>query len=168
MFLSVIKDFSVKKILNNSLTVVKDYSIANTVKTVGLLVDQSYFLETQKVINALIANGILKDNIDVLVFDQKKKKTQNSIDNKDLKWNSKLSGTIATAFVNKKFDLLISYYEIERAILLATTYHSKAHFKVGFGTIDKRFNDLIINSKTENHTIFIQELFKYLKILNKI
>jgi L-rhamnose mutarotase len=45
---------------------------------------------------------------------------------------------------------------------------SKASFKVGFSSIDKRLNHFMINTNAENYTIFIDELFKYLKILNKI
>jgi hypothetical protein len=71
-------------------------------------------------------------------------------------------------FINEKFDLLINYYDVEKALLLLITRNSQANIKVGFSTIDKRLNYLIIDTKIENHAIFTHELFKYLKILNKI
>jgi hypothetical protein len=45
--------------------------------------------------------------------------------------------------------------------------NQEPHFKVGFSYIDKRSNDLMINTNIANHKIFIHELFRYLKILNK-
>ena len=48
------------------------------------------------------------------------------------------------------------------------THDSKARFKVGFSSIDKRLNHFMINSTSTNHAVFVNELFKYLKLLNKI
>jgi hypothetical protein len=71
-------------------------------------------------------------------------------------------------FKANKFDLLISYYDIEKVPLLLVTQRSKAGFKVGFSNIDKRLNHLMIETTAENSLVFIDELFKYLKILKKI
>jgi hypothetical protein len=73
-----------------------------------------------------------------------------------------------TNFTEQHFDLLISYYDVQKPALLLVTKSSKAKFKVGFQTIDKRVNHLSINSIAENYSEFISELFKYLKILKKI
>ena len=70
-------------------------------------------------------------------------------------------------FINEKFDLLISYYDVEKAILLKITHNSKAQFKVGFSSVDKRLNHLMINTNAENYKVFVHELFRYLKILNR-
>ena len=45
---------------------------------------------------------------------------------------------------------------------------SKSKFKVGFDTVDKRVNHFIIKTVVEDFNEFVLELFKYLKILNKI
>ena len=71
-------------------------------------------------------------------------------------------------FISCNFDLLINYYDVEKAILLNITNNSNAVFKVGFSSIDKRLNHLMINTNAENYSIFVNELFRYLKILNKI
>jgi hypothetical protein len=44
----------------------------------------------------------------------------------------------------------------------------KGEFKVGFTAIDKRLNDLMINTNAENYIVFTHEIFEYLKILNKL
>jgi hypothetical protein len=67
-----------------------------------------------------------------------------------------------------KFDLLLNYYDTEKPALLLVSNQSKAAFKVGFASIDKKLNHFMINTNAENYKVFVEELFKYLKILNKI
>jgi hypothetical protein len=172
MFLNYVKDFSVKKILKNSLHNVKSSSLSTSIQTVGLLIDSSYFSEKEALINELIANGISENNIKVIVYKDKFKKTD--IDThpvfgtKDLNWKGDITDLQVNDFVNEKFDLLINYYDVEKAILMVVTHNSKAQFKVGFSSIDKRLNHLMINTNAENYKVFIHELFRYLKILNKL
>ena len=70
--------------------------------------------------------------------------------------------------MNQNFDLLISYYDVEKAILLKITSNSKAVFKIGFSSVDKRLNHLMINTNADNYQVFTHELFRYLRILNKL
>ena len=166
MFLNYIKDFSVKKRLKIGLQNVKSALVANSIKTVGLLVDEGYFRETKALIECLTEKGILEENIEVIIYRDKLKKNRDNA--KHLKWNASINNSAVNDFIDKEFDLLISYYDVEKAILLIVTHDSKAHFKVGFSSVDKRLNDLMINTNVENHTVFANELFRYLKILNKI
>jgi hypothetical protein len=172
MFLNYIKDFSVKKRLKNSLQNVKSAFAANSIKTIGLLIDESRFSEIDLLINELHSNGVLDKDIKVIVYRDRLKKnganSQATFSSKDLNWNSTINNADVNEFVNKEFDLLISYYDVDKSILLVITHHSGAHFKVGFASIDKRFNDLMINTNTGNYKVFTHELFRYLKILNII
>lgn len=83
-------------------------------------------------------------------------------------WKGEIVNQVIRDFINAEHDILISYYEIEKPALLVITNQSKAQFKVGFSTIDKRLNHLLISTSLDKYTVFVQELFKYLKILNKI
>ncbi|TRX03125.1 DUF6913 domain-containing protein [Flavobacterium gawalongense] len=172
MFLNYIKDFSVKKILKNSLHNVKSSSLSTSIQTVGLLIDASYFSKKEALIKELIANGISANNIKVIVYKDKFKKsdarTHTAFGAKHLNWKGEITDPQVNDFVNEKFDLLISYYDVEKAILMVVTHNSKAQFKVGFSSIDKRLNHLMINTNTENFKVFTHELFRYLKILNKL
>jgi hypothetical protein len=58
MFLNYIKEFSVKNKIKNSLQNVKSNSFCGIIETVGLIIDQRYFLETKALIKELIAHGI--------------------------------------------------------------------------------------------------------------
>ena len=172
MFLNYIKELSVKKTVKNSLLTVKNSIDSGTITSIGLLIDESYFAEINLLVNELSSNGILANNIEVIVYRDRLKKNKNisqaTFSSKDLNWNGKIDNAAVNDFVNKEFDLLISYYDVEKAILLVLTNESKARFKVGFSSIDKRLNDLMINTNAENYKVFTHELFRYLKILNKI
>ncbi|MDG2431538.1 hypothetical protein [Flavobacterium sp.] len=172
MFLNYIKDFSVKRILKNNFQNTRSNEGSGVMKTIGLLVDESYFLDAKAIVTSLVAKGILEHNIEVLLYNDKIKK--NKVDNypvyyaSELNWNATLNSKVANEFMDKEFDLLINYYELEKVALVVVSRHSKAKFTVGFSTVDKRLNDLIIKATAEEHLVFINETFKYLKILNKI
>lgn len=172
MFLNYLKEFLVKKILKNSLLNVKSSSFSGKIKTVGLIVDASYFAETTALIQELVQNGIAEQNITVLLYKSKLEVNFSSLVTKleasHLNWKAEIKNEAVNEFIAKDFDLLLSYYDVDKAILLVVTHESKAKFKVGFSAIDKRLNNLMINTNPANYKIFVQELFRYLKILNKI
>ena len=172
MFLNYIKDFWVKKILKNTWHNVKSSTVVTPIQSVGLLIDESYFSEKENLINLISENGIQRDNITVIVYRDKFKKnetySQPTFGSKNLSWIGEFKEKFISEFVNQNFDLLVSYYDLEKASLLLITHNSKASFKVGFSSVDKRLNHLLINTNVENHKVFVHELFRYLKILNKI
>ena len=172
MFLNYIKNFLIKKTLKNSLQDSKMNHSSVIVQTVGLLVDVTDFAATELLIAELIANGILEKNIKTIVYCDAVKKKEGlkypTFSGAQLKWNGKIRGHEINEFSNEKFDLLINFYDIEKAILMQITHDSKAQFKVGFSSIDKRLNHFIIKTEINNDAVFVKELFKYLKLLNKI
>lgn len=172
MFLNFLKDFIVKKTLKKNFQNSKNSESTQAVKKIGVLVDASVFSETESLIKQLEVNGILEDNITVIVYSDtftgleiKKRITFGA---KHLKWNGKISSAEVNDFISKEFDLLISYYDTEKTILLKVTHSSRALFKVGFSSIDNRINHFMIQTNSTDFKLFISELFKYLKILNKI
>jgi len=172
MFLNYIKEILIKKIVKKSISNVVDSSNELLIKTVGIIFDENYFYEKKDLINELTKNGIEESNCNILVFKNKIKKNETFdypvFTYKDIGFSGVLSKSEVQQFINQPFDILISYYDTEKAALLSITNQSKASFKVGFSTIDKRLNHFMITTNAENYKIFIKELFKYLKILNKI
>ncbi|MGV1012384.1 MAG: DUF6913 domain-containing protein [Flavobacterium sp.] len=172
MFWNKIKEFWVKKIVKKKLLNVKHLATNSTIKKVGILFDETYFYEKDALIAELIMNGILLEDISLLVFKNVVKKNE-ILDNpffsyKDISWIATIDKKEVTDFIQQDFDLLISYYDTEKSALLLVTNLSKATFKVGFATIDKRLNHFMVNTIAENYKVFVSELFKYLKILNKL
>ncbi|GEL11244.1 hypothetical protein SAMN05192550_2131 [Flavobacterium glycines] len=171
MFLDYLKGFSVKKIVKNSLLNVKNGLFLSDIKTVGLIIDESYFKDTQSLINEIVLNGIAKENIELLLFKSKVSvdfgiKTI-KLESSHLNWKAQITNKEVIEFLEKDFDLLVNYYDVEKAILLVVTHQSNAKFKVGFSSIDKRLNNLMIATNLGNYKVFVEELFRYLKILNK-
>ena len=172
MFLNYIKNYFLLKFLKNNLHNTKISKDISSIQTVGLLIDESYFLEKEALIAEIIANGISESNMKIIVYRDKWKKNEDyshpTFGIKHLNWNAQITEPVVREFIKEKFDLLISYYDIEKAFLKKVTNHSRAQFKVGFSSVDKKLNHLMINTNAENHTVFVHELFRYLKILNKI
>jgi hypothetical protein len=172
MFLDYIKSFVHKKTLKKCLQNVKDESLNSPVIRVGLIIDESNFLETVALKKEIISNGISENNIKVVVFREVVKSKEVYLEPtfgvKDLNFRSKFTQQSINEFIKEEFDLLINYYNEEKPFLLLLTNSSKAKFKVGFSNVDKRLNHFLINIDKENYKGFISELFRYLKILNKI
>ncbi|WP_374725220.1 DUF6913 domain-containing protein [Flavobacterium arsenatis] len=172
MFLNFLKNFFLKRKLKNNVFNVNSNFSNEKIYTVGIIVDESYFDEKENLIKELIKNDISQNNIKLLVYKDKFKKNEvlkfPSFSMKDVSWNGEIQQQEATDFLSKPFDMLISYYDVTKAPLLLATQQSKAIFKVGFSTIDKRLNHFMINTNAENFKVFSDELFKYLRILNKI
>ena len=172
MFFNYLKDLATKKIVKQSLSNVKHIASDEKIKKVGIIFDESYFYEREALVQELISNGIEEKDIKYIVFKDKIKKNEvfdfPVFSFKDLTWIATIDNPQVNEFVKEPFDLLINYYDTEKTALLLASHLSKAHFKVGFSLIDNRLNHFMINTNAENYKIFMDELFKYLKILNKI
>lgn len=172
MFLNHIKNYFLLKIVKNNFQNIKSIPSEGPIQTIGLVIDESYFSEKEALLKKIMANGILENNIKILVYRDKLKSneeySQTTFGAKHLSWNLKINNDAVNEFIDQKFNLLLSYYDIEKTILLKITHDSKAQFKAGFSTIDKKLNHLMINTQAENYAVFVDELFRYLKILNKI
>lgn len=167
MFLNYIKGFFLKRKLKNIFYDVKNTRLVNAIKTVGLLVDESFFLKRKDLIKELVTNGILEENIKIIIYKDKLSKSESDLgvafSSKELTWNAEITAAAVNNFIKEEFDLLISYYDVEKPILMLITHRSNAKFKAGFASIDKRLNHLMISTYTENYHVFIGELFRYLK-----
>ncbi|RZK11983.1 MAG: hypothetical protein EOO46_04805 [Flavobacterium sp.] len=172
MFLNFLKNFFLKRKLKNSLFNVSSSLSNQKINTVGIIVDESYFNDKANLIKELIKNDLRQNNIKLLVYKDKLKKNDvigfSSFNMKDVSWNGEIQQQEVNDFLSTPFDMLISYYDVTKAPLLLVTQQSKAIFKVGFSSIDKRLNHFMINTSAENFKVFSDELFKYLRILNKI
>lgn len=112
------------------------------------------------------------NNFKVVGFSKGKKDGLNTWDlcfnRDDFGWKGEIKHGELEAFLDKKFDVLISYYQTEELELKLMTAKSKAQLKIGILQTDSRLNDLIINTSLSEFDVFENEVFKYLTILNKI
>ena len=167
MFLNYIKEFFVKKTLNKNLNNFKNEVFTSNVQTIGLLIDESNFRHSKELVNELVLQGIALQNIKVVAYRSKFKENETylipTFGAKHINWNGEITEVFLNEFIAAEFDLLISYYDIETAILMMITNQSKARFKVGFASVDKRLNRWMIDTAVQNYKLFVFELFKYLK-----
>ncbi len=171
MFLNFLKKFFLKRTLRKTYFALTDSFSTDKIKTVGLIIDETYFNGKEQLVQELVEKGIDRQDITLLLYHDKDKKRDlnfTSFSLKNVSWSGTITNVDVVDFKATNFDLLISYYDVEKAPLLLVTQRSKAKFKVGFSNIDKRLNNFMIQTKAENSSVFIDELFKYLKILNKI
>ena len=172
MISKIIKDFFLKRKVNKKLLNYQLQVSSDKIVKVGVLIDGNYFTNQEELISEILKYGIEKNNIEILSFVNKNKKTLlekfDYFFRKDISLGGLFKSERVTNFTEQHFDLLIRYYDVQKPALLLVSKSSKAKFKVGLQTIDKRINHLSINSVAENYTEFISELFKYLKILKKI
>ena len=172
MFLNILKSF----LLKNKVTKLLSKSIANLdkgpIKCVGVIFDGNMTFEIDNLVSEFIKQGIEEKNIKVLIF--KSKVNRNVVSKfdvftyKDINLSGEIVNSKVELFLNTDFDLLINYHDVEKAPLVYASYLSKSKFKIGFTTQDKIVNQFMINTNPNNVQLFIDELFKYLKILNKI
>lgn len=172
MFLNYLKDFFTLKLVKKNLASVRLPAAEHKIKTIGILFDETYFTEKDALIQGLVSAGIAAQAIQILVFKNSIKKNETFdypvFSHRDLSWRATFDNSQVKSFMAQRFDLLINYYDMPKSPLLVVSNQSKALFKVGFASIDKKLNHFIINTTAENHTVFMSELVKYLKILNKL
>jgi nitrogenase subunit NifH len=172
MFSNKIKDFIIKNNVKKRLSNVKHLASNDVIKTIGIIFDESESNDKEGVIKEIQKFGFQPSQIDFIVFREKIKKTEvfnyPVFSMKDINWNASFEKNEIKQFVDKNFDLLISYYDVEKPALVLLTHNSKANFKVGFANVDNRLYHFMIQSDTKNKVVFTEELFKYLKILKKI
>lgn len=167
MFLNYLKYFFIKKTLKNNLLNVKNEAFTSNIQTVGLLIDESDFQHSEALRKELVSNGIDSGRIEIVVYRSKFKNKETyplpTFGKKHINWRGDITIGFLTDFAEKEFDLLISYYDIQKPVLKLVTSKSKAKFKVGFASIDKDLNHWMIDTSLENYKLFVSELFKYLK-----
>ena len=172
MFYKIIKNFFLKKNVTKRLLKEKNQLVQQKITTVGLLVDETYFSNTEGLVEQLISQGIEKDKITVLIYKDKIKSKEliasPFLSLKNISFAGEIDNTEVLNFLDTPFDMLINYYDVNKYALLLLSIKSKANFKVGFDTVDKKVNHFIIKTLVDEYEMFTLELFKYLKILNKI
>lgn len=145
---------------------------AGIIQSVGVIFDGNLNIELENVLKELVEHGIDENQIKVLIFKNKINKNEvfkhELVTYKEFNFSGELTHSKAELFLNTNFDLLINYHEFDKSPLVYLSYLSKANFKVGFNTLDKTVNKFMVNTNIYNYQLFVDELFKYLKILNKI
>ncbi|MEM6864295.1 MAG: hypothetical protein AAF575_03900 [Bacteroidota bacterium] len=87
---------------------------------------------------------------------------------KDLGWKGDIENGYVLEFLGREYDLLINYYDQDNLMMKLLSIRTPARLKVGFGALDPKFNDLILNVPLGDFKLFKRELKKYLTVLNEL
>ena len=68
MFYKILKKFFFKKNVNNRLQKQEPIFTHQKIKTIGLLVDEDYFLNTTGLVDEILKYGFAREQIQVLVY----------------------------------------------------------------------------------------------------
>ena len=121
MFLNYIKEFFVKKSLKNNLHILKNEVFTSNVQTIGLLIDESEFRHSNGLVKELTLQGIVSENIKIVAYRGKLEKnkaySRPTFCEKQINWRGEFTEEFLNEFTETEFDLLISYYDIEKAIV---------------------------------------------------
>jgi hypothetical protein len=170
MFSNIIKNFFLKRIVSKKLSNYYLEISTDKIKSVGVLIEDAYFKDRKGLIAEIERFGIAKDNIEILTYKNNKKEvTQEPFFTlNDISFSGNVKKKEVEDFISTPFDLLINYYEVNDSVLLLLSKKSKAKFKVGFASVDNRINSFMIDLHIHQYKEFVAELFKYIKILNKL
>ena len=172
MILKSFKEKSNQKFINKLIDSRRIEPSSKKIESVGIVLNLSEF-DDFEIIRVFFSELKLNPNkIKLAAFtdDYKLVETTNELlfSEKQIGWKGKIKSNELETFINTKFDTLISYYKQDILELNLITALSKANLKIGISIDDERLNDLILDVKPKNFSVFKQELIKYLTILNKL
>ncbi|ULC60635.1 hypothetical protein MBM09_06485 [Flaviramulus sp. BrNp1-15] len=172
MILKGFKEKSNKKYLNKLLSERQINVTDNKVESLGVILNVDEVDDFELFRKLADDLKVLPNRLKIIAFSEGKKEDLLSWDEcynlKDFGWRGAIKNTELQSFLNKDFDVLISYYQKEILELKLITAQSKAKLKIGILQTDERVNDLIIKTDLKQFEVFKTEVLKYLTILNKI
>ncbi len=144
----------------------------SNLNTLAVLIDASQSVNILSLVKLANELGVKSDKLKVMGYKEEKDieddKDAAYYNDKSFAVNGSIKSKSLQDFINKDYDVLISFYPEDKLELNYVAAASKSKLKVGFAEVDNRINDLIIGSAVNNTNLFIKELKKYLKILQII
>ncbi len=142
------------------------------ITSIGCIVDVDNF-QNAEVFYELIDEYSLRPNA-IKIIGYKREYDKNSpyaiqiFSDKDLGWKGVIENGYVLEFLGREYDILINYYEEDNLMMKLLSVRTPARLKVGFGALDPKINDLILNTKLSDFKMFKSELKKYLKVLKEL
>ncbi|MEX0312871.1 MAG: hypothetical protein AB3N18_01740 [Allomuricauda sp.] len=149
-------------------TVARDKGITS----IGCIVDADSFPNAE-VFYELIDDFSLRPNA-IKIIGYKREYDKNSpyaiqiFSDKDLGWKGVIENGYVLEFLGREYDILINYYTEDNLMMKLLSVKTPSRLKVGFGALDPKINDLILNTPLSDFKMFKSELKKYLKVLKEL
>ena len=169
------KNKSINKAIDSQIKKRKAFSGAIKLKKLAVLIDARNDFDIISVVKLADKLGVKPNQLKIMGLRDVKsnnsdenKSSASYFDEKAIGFTGNFKSSTLNDFVSESYDVLINFYSEDISQLNLVAAASKAKFKVGFANVDHRINDLVIGTAPNNIDLFINELKKYLKILNII
>lgn len=176
--ISVFRKKTILKLIESQINQRQPYHGSIKLKRLGVLIDARRDIDIFSIVKLADNVGVKSSQLQIMGLKELKSLMPenenesgghtNYFDEKMIKFSGKFVSPALQNFVSNDFDVLINFYEEDHYLLNVVAASSKAKFKVGFASVNNRINDLVIGTPAGNTNVFIQELKKYLKILDII
>lgn len=139
------------------------------IKTIGVISSEeiSKWMDISKEIKTIFN----VEDVNVFSFKSTSQKTvqkANFFSEKSFGWKGQVKDAKLKAFLNEPFDLLIGYFNKNSLYTELAVLQSNASFKAGISKVNQQLYDLEIAEYPKNVDRFLEELKKYLQILQKL
>lgn len=142
------------------------------IKSLGCIVDLDKFDDTNKFFEFVDEFALRPQAVKIIgykdYYDKNSPYATPIFSDKDLGWNGAIENSYALEFLSREYDLLINYFTEENLLLQLMSIKTKARIRVGFAEVDKKLNDIILNTPMDDFKTFKKELQKYLVVLNEV
>lgn len=140
-------------------------------QTVGIVLEKNEVSAIDMLLNNLQKLGVELSKLQILVYDAeslvKEVQLANSYTLSDFDQSGQATKKEVVDFINKPFDLLISYYTSDVMPLVWVTANSRAKFKAGISSVTKKVNHFALDVLVMDAEKYIQNLIRYINILKK-
>lgn len=139
------------------------------IRTIGVLTTHKVYTEFN--LRGLVSDTFGTEDIRICSFttpDKNQEKSPECFSESDLNWRGDVKEPSLSLFRDESFDLLICLYSMPHTILDFIACTSKASFKVGLAAKNAKFFDLEVHLETNEVQGFLDEMKKYLQILQKV
>ena len=172
MFLNGLRKKSISRRIKKELKERSYRPLTTKVKTVAILQSEDASFSPASVKLLATALGLPTKEVTLMTLvktvGEKNQLETNIFSEKQIGWNGTLKSAGLRDFSTNKYDVLINYYDTDALPLIAVSTFSNAQFKVGLTEDLIAINDLVVAVAIGDEKVFIQELKKYMHILNII
>ncbi len=168
MFLNYIKQIIIDKKLKSLIKFDRHFEFPKRIHSIDIVIDARYFDQKKELVDKFIQVFGKKIDINLIEFDRISKLNRNKPDsffNKDVSVKGKFTEKLKK-FAEKKVDLFVSYVDLNNPYINWLSFHKRADFKIGFYQTNDKIFDFLINNPCEDYKTNLEELNKYLKIIN--
>lgn len=171
MNIPIIQNFFIKKKIDQ---INNQFKPTNTKKinTILLLIDESHQDFKTKILLKLKEMGIDESKLSILIYNQTLEKGKKyefpTFSNACFSNLGLVKSVDLKTIFNQSFDLIITFYDHKNHLLDYVTHYINGDFKVGLTSSQNQNFHLSINCTINDVKTYLNETFKYLKILNKL